>query len=187
MHELEQYFSKAFDSVKPIWAFFVVAANYILFPDAAYIPAAGALGGAVILDIITKYYALGKRNGGILAAFRTHKINSESFWEGTKIKLFSYLSIMILAGLSVRVTMLDKVAVFLATVAYSIMFLRESQSVMENLIDAGATWLEPLLNWTKRKQEKVLDQELTILSSEALEMSNEKPLNLPTKEDELDG
>lgn len=160
MDDLQSYISKVLESVKPIGAILLTAVNYVLFPDAAYVPAALGLGGAVVMDIITKYYALSVKHGGLRAAFVSHAINSDDFWAGTKVKLLSYLSIMVLAGLSVRVTMLERVAVFLATVAYSVMFLREAQSVLENLIDAGADWLEPLLAWTKRKQEEVLEEKV---------------------------
>nr|WP_277603135.1 phage holin family protein [Brevibacillus sp. SYP-B805] len=133
--------------------------NYVLFPDDAFVPASIAVGSAMLLDIITKYYAVCVNNGGFREALRTRKLSSASLWKGTQRKLISYLVIMVLCGLSVRVTMLTSVAVFIATVAYSIMFLRESQSVIENLIDAGHEDLEWFLFFLKRKQSKVLEED----------------------------
>lgn len=156
---LAEYLYKAILAVKPTWVALVSIANYVLFPDDAYIPASIALVSALVLDILTKYYSISVQNGGLKNAIKTRKISSSSLWIGTQRKIISYLVIMVLCGLSVRVTMLTSVAVFLSTVAYSIMFLRESQSCVENLIDAGHEDLEWLLFWLKRKQDKVLETE----------------------------
>ena len=153
------YLTKAASSVKPIWIALVSAINYVLFPDDAFVPAAIAVGSAMILDILTKYYAVSVNNGGFRKALRSRKLSSASLWKGTQRKIISYLVIMVLCGLSVRVTMLTSVAVFLSTVAYSIMFLRESQSIIENLIDAGHEDLEWFLFFLKRKQQKVLEED----------------------------
>lgn len=157
--EVITYITDAVALVKPVWAFFMSVVSYVLFPDKAFIPAAIALVGATILDIITRYYALSVNNQGFRNAVKTHVINSENFWTGTRKKIIGYLVVMILSGLSVRITPLTQIAVFMATFAYSIMFLRESQSVIENLIDAGHSDLEWFLFWVKKKQENILQQE----------------------------
>ncbi len=157
LNEVVMYLQDAAAKVKPAFVILVSFLNYVLFPDAAYIPAAAALGGAMLLDIITKYYALSVKSNGIKNAIKNKEISSETLWVGSRRKIISYLVVMILCGLSVRVTMLVTVAVFLSTIAYSIMFLRESQSVIENLIDAGHTDLEWLLFWLRKKEETVLD------------------------------
>lgn len=153
------YLTKAVQTVSPLWVGFTSLVSYVIFPDEAYIPAVIALTSAMALDIITKYYSVGAQNGGLRNAIRTKKLTSNSLWKGTQKKIISYLVIMILCGLSVRVTMLTSVAVFLSTVAYSVMFLRESQSVIENLIDAGHDDLQWLLFWLKKKENKVLEAE----------------------------
>lgn len=66
--------------------------------------------------------------------------------------------VAILVGLSYRVVQLEQLSVFLASVVYSILFLREAQSVLENLCDAGADF-RWLLRWTKNKQDQIFDQE----------------------------
>lgn len=45
-----------------------------------------------------------------------------------------------------------------ATVVYSIIFLREAQSILENLCDAGAD-LKWLLIWNRKKQEQIFESE----------------------------
>jgi len=155
---MTEYFEKLIEGAKPVWAFFITLINYILFPDQAFKTAAMAVGAAIILDIFTKYMALSEQEGGLKNALKKKIINSNRLWEGTKIKLFSYLIVFILAGLSYRVTMLHQASVFLATVVYTVIFLREAQSILENLCDAGAdfNWL---LLWAKKKEKQILEDD----------------------------
>jgi len=94
-----------------------------------------------------------------MKAVRACSISSNKLWEGTRIKLFSYLVVAILAGLSYRVVQLEQLSIFFATVVYSIIFLREAQSILENLCDAGAD-LKWLVIWTKKKQDQILETEI---------------------------
>lgn len=158
MRALYQYFERAMETASPFCALLITIINYVLFPDQAFFTAFVAVGAAILLDIITKYIALSRLSGGLRAAVKTRKICSQTLWEGTRIKLISYLVVFILAGLSYRVTMLAEASVFLATVVYTVIFLRESQSVIENLCDAGAD-LNWLLIWTKKKQQQILDSD----------------------------
>lgn len=154
------YMAKAWQAVHPAWVAFISLVNYVLFPDDAFIPAAISLIISMILDIVTKYYAVKHSNKCTwFECFKSRKLSSNQLWFGSRKKIISYLIIMILAGLSVRVTMLTDVAVFLSTIAYSVMFLRESQSVVENLIDAGHDDLKWLLFWLKRKESRVLESQ----------------------------
>ncbi len=155
---MNNYIEKLISGTKPIWAFFISCINYVLFPDKAYQTAAIAVGGAILLDIITKYIALSKGAGGYQKAVKTKIIYSKTLWDGTRIKLVSYLIVFILAGLSYRVTMLTQVSVFLATVVYTVIFLREAQSILENLCEAGAD-LKWLLIWTRKKEKQILEAE----------------------------
>ncbi|WP_427340662.1 phage holin family protein [Caloranaerobacter sp. DY30410] len=158
MEQFYQYVEKVISGTKPFWGTVLATMVYIMFPEQAYMTAAMAVGGAILLDILTKYIALSYQSKGFRNAIKQKKIFSKTLWEGTKIKLVSYLIIAILAGLSYRVTMLTQVSVFLATVVYSVIFLREAQSIIENLIDAGAD-LKWLLIWTKKKQKQILESE----------------------------
>lgn len=157
--EMFEYLVGAVQKVKPFFVFLVTIINYVLFPDKSYIPSAIALGGALILDIITKYYALQKPYKGLMNAIKAGAICSERFWNGTKKKIISYLVVMILCGLSVRVTQIALLSTVISTVAYSIMFLREAQSCIENLIAAGHEDLSWFLLILKRKQKTILEQD----------------------------
>jgi hypothetical protein len=130
----------------------------MMFPDAAYIPAAIAVGISFALDLFTKLNALAKNNGGYYNAIHKKIILSDTLWRKTSIKLYSYLIIFILAGLSARVTPLEIVGIGIATLAYSVIFIRELQSNIENLIEAGADWLKPFLSWSKQKEKDIYSQ-----------------------------
>jgi phage-related holin len=132
--------------------------HYTLFPEKCFETAAMAVGVAVILDILTKYISLAKGAGGFIKAIKKRDISSNALWEGTSIKVFSYFVVFILAGLSYRVTMLTQASVLLATVVYAVIFLREAQSILENLCDAGAD-LNWLLVWTRKKEKQILEDD----------------------------
>lgn len=155
---MSEYLEKAFDSVQPIWAVFLSAIIYVLFPETAYLKAFCAVLGAMVLDVLTKYRAIARNNGGYMNALKIGKLNSHSMWKGTSRKIYDYLVIFILAGLSYRVSPVGRVVVFLGTVIYAIMFLRESQSIIENLNEAGGDWGWALKIIKKRKK-RILDEE----------------------------
>lgn len=149
---------KVVDYVKPTLAFLFSLISYVLFPDEAYIPPTIGLVGLLIMDVITKYYAISRQAGGFRKAVKTRKISSESMWRGTKKKLVSILVVMICCGLLLRFTeFLPTIAVIMTTVCYSFMGWRELQSVAENMIDAGHDDLRWFLNLIKKKKKKFLD------------------------------
>ena len=158
MEQLQTYIAKAMAGAIAYLGAFLGTCNYVLFPDKAILTSACAVGALIILDIITKYVALSHQAGGYMKAVRNCSISSNKLWDGTRIKLYSYLVVAILVGLSYRVVQLEQLSVFLASVVYSILFLREAQSVLENLCEAGADF-RWLLRWTKNKQDQIFDQE----------------------------
>jgi hypothetical protein len=158
MIEIQNFLQKSWDTVNPYLAAIWATICWIMFPDAAYVPAAVAVGIAVILDLITKLYALSAQNGGYIAATKKKIIYSDTLWRKTKVKLFAYLVVMILAGLSIRVSPLEKMGIFASTIIYSVIFVRECQSNVENLIEAGAEGLRPFLFWLKKKEKIILEE-----------------------------
>lgn len=158
MDQFIDYIHKNLSGLKTLAAFMLGGVNYLMFPDAALANAAYAVGVCIILDIFTKFRAISKRHGGYMRAVRKSKISSQMLWDGTRTKLYSYLVVAILAGLAYRVIFFQQLSIFLGSVVYAVLFLRESQSIVENLIDAGAQ-LEWLLLWTKRKEKQILEIE----------------------------
>lgn len=155
---MSEYIEKAFNSVQPIWAVFLSAIMYVLFPETAYLKAFCAVLGAMVLDVLTKYRAIAKKNGGYWNAIKIGKLNSHSMWLGTSRKIYDYLVVFILAGLSYRVAPIAGAAVLLSTVVYMVMFFRESQSIVENLNEAGGNW-GWLLKIIKRRKSKIFEEE----------------------------
>lgn len=153
-----EYLEKAFESVRPLWAVFLSAIMYILFPETAYLKAFCAVLGAMVLDVLTKYRAIARNNGGYWKAIKTGKLNSRSMWVGTSRKIYDYLVVFIMVGLSYRVSPVGSVVVYLGTVVYAVMFLREGQSIVENLNEAGGDW-NWILKIIKKRKEKIFDNE----------------------------
>jgi hypothetical protein len=157
MIEVQSFIQKLSDTVNPYLAIVWAGICWTMFPDAAYVPAAIAVGAAVILDLVTKLYSLAANNGGYIVATREKIILSDTLWKKTRTKLFAYVVVMILAGLSIRVAPLEKVGIFMATIIYAIIFVRECQSNVENLIEAGAEGLRPFLFWLKKKEKSICE------------------------------
>lgn len=156
------YFAKAATQTNPVVVFILTAVNYLFFPEESYKHAAIAVTIAVILDILTKYYAVAKRNGGFRASIKTGALSSRRMWEGAKIKLIDLFVILLLAGLSARVTMVSQiyqVSVIIATAAYIIMFLREAHSVVENLVEAGHHDMRWFLIFLGKKHDEIVNKE----------------------------
>lgn len=155
---MNEYLKNAFESVQPICALLLSAIMYVMFPESSYLTAFCAVIGVMLLDIITKYYSIAVHHGGIWKSIKGKFINSNSMWVGTSRKIFAYLIIFIMVGLSYRVTTIAGISAFLATVVYSVLFLRECQSILENLNDAGSDvgWL---LSIVKKRKNKILEDE----------------------------
>jgi len=156
---IRDFFGRAWQQINPLLAWGWAGICWVLFPDAAYIPAAVATGGAIVMDIITKFIAISRSAGGYFKAIRAGAISSDVLWQRTKDKLIWYLCVVILVGLAARVTMLRVFGITVSTVVYSVVFIREFQSNLENLRDAGCPWAGPLVDWTKRKEDAVLNDD----------------------------
>lgn len=156
MYEL---FNKVLETVKPAIALLGACITYLIFPEESFIGWCIALWVAVVLDLLTRWYAIFKKAGGVKKALKTKVWSSQAMFEKTSIKIISYLVIQILAGLSMRLVDIPYISNIVATVVYAFLFFREFTSNIENLIDAGADYLQPLLFWMKKKEGKVLENE----------------------------
>ena len=155
MSDFLRYFEKSFSGIKPIIAWILTALGCILFPNEIYLFAVMAVTGAALLDIVTKWWSICRLNGGYIKSVESHKLQSRTLWDGTKVKIFSYLIVMILTGLSYRVVFLEQAGIFIASFVYMVLFIREFQSNVENLIAGGAK-LQWLLLFTKRKENDLM-------------------------------
>lgn len=151
-----KYFEKSFSGVKPILAAIISLFGYVLFPDKFYYTAVLTVTAAALCDIVTKWWSICRINGGYVKAVTNHKLQSKSLWDGTRVKIFSYLIVMILTGLSYRVVYLEQAGIFLASFVYVVLFIRECQSNLENLIAGGAK-LQWMLLFTRKKLKDLMN------------------------------
>lgn len=154
MYEL---FQKIFVTVKPAVALLWAAITWLMFPEQSFVVWCIATWVAVVLDMMTRWFAIFVKSGGIAKAIKTKAWNSETMWNKTFIKIVSYLVIQILAGMSMRFISIPYISNIVSTVVYSFLFFREFASNIENLIEAGADYLKPLLFWVKKKEKETLE------------------------------
>lgn len=163
------YFASVIFNTDPIIQFLTALGSafaWIAFPDKAMITPAFAVVIVAVLDLITKYYAKAQkcRDGrnilyGFWRAIKVKELRSATMFRGTIRKLISYMTIMILSGLAYKFGEFQGIASAFSVLAYALMFLRESQSVIENLIEAGHTDLKWLLDIIKKRRAALGDEE----------------------------
>jgi len=156
--EMSNYLVGALHALNQVIVAIGAILSFVLYPNAIYQVYALAVAVVVVLDLVTKYYAISVKNGGLANSIKTRKISSNSMWMGTRKKIVSYFVIMLLVGLSYHFETFLFPAEYIGSMAYLIMFLRESQSILENLIDAGYEDLDWLRLLLKNKSEDVLDK-----------------------------
>ena len=150
------------------------AISTFLFPESAYITASAAVLGMMALDLLTKLYALSKQAGGLRKAFKQHKINSKSFAKGTMDKLIVFGVLLIICGCAYRISPIESLATWFMQVVFSLMFLRDTLSIIENLTDAGVGGLSLFKRVVKKKLNEYVDEE----GSDAMDTEN-KNTNTP--------
>jgi len=155
-----ELFEKIYNTVKPAIAILSAIITWLMFPEQSFVVWFIALWVAVVLDLFTRWFAIFVKSGGIVKAFKAKAWNSEAMFHKTSIKIVSYLVIQILAGLSMRFVSIPYISNIVATVVYSFLFFREFASNIENLIEAGADYLQPLLFWVKKKEKEALEEKL---------------------------
>lgn len=156
---MNELFYKVWDTVKPATVLIWACVTYLILPEESFIAWCIALWVAVVLDLFTRWYAIFKKAGGIRKAIKSKAWSSKEMYERTSVKIISYLVIQILAGLSLRLVDIPYISNIVATVVYAFLFFREFTSNIENLIDAGADYLKPLLFWVRKKGKDVLEKE----------------------------
>ncbi|MDR7856076.1 hypothetical protein [Tissierella sp.] len=155
LKDIGGYIDRAFTGAKPVLGAIVTFAGFVMFPVQFYRTSFLAVFAAAIIDAITKIYSICKKNGGYKNSVKKKKVFSKTLWKGTEVKFVSYLMISVLTGLSYRVVYLEGLGIFIASFVYSVMFMREFQSNIENLIEAGAK-LDWLLLFARKKNKELM-------------------------------
>lgn len=154
--ELGVYVKRLFENDYLIWVSVLGSLLCKLcFPEASYLYAAGAVLGIMLIDLLTKLYALSKQAGGIKKAIGTHKITSSAFAKGTLDKLLVFGIMLIICGLAYRLTPITEVATWFTQIIFTLMFLRDALSILENLNDAGVRGLGIFKKVIQSKMEEI--------------------------------
>lgn len=128
-----------------------------LFPEKQYLYGAGAVLIIMVLDLATKLFSLSRQGGGLRQSLAEKKISSRAFARGTFDKLLVFGIMMIICGCAYRLTIISEIAVWFTQLVYTLMFLRDLLSILENLRDAGVGGLRIFEKAVKKKMEEYVD------------------------------
>jgi phage-related holin len=122
-----------------------------------YNAAMGALGILVVLDWLTKWWALSKSVGGFWIAWRTDVISSRGMRDGLS-KIFWYIVLLIAAHQLESFRILGYVLGSAPKeLLSSYLALIETKSLLENLRDTGMKGIDPLINLFSKKQNQIAE------------------------------
>ncbi len=138
-----------------IWA----TISSFLFPEAAYLTAAGAVLGMMMLDLVTKIYSLARQEHGLRRAIRNHRILSNKFAKGTTDKLLIFGVMLVICGFAYRITPIATLSTWFMQIVFTLMFLRDALSIIENLMDAGVSGLSIFKKIVKKKMDDYIKAE----------------------------
>lgn len=129
-----------------------------LFPEKQYLYGAGAVLVIMVLDLATKLFSLSRQGGGIRQSIAERKISSRAFARGTFDKLLVFSIMLIICGCAYRLTVISSVAIWFTQLVYTLMFLRDLLSILENLRDAGVGGLRIFEKAVKKKMSEYVDE-----------------------------
>ena len=130
-----------------------------LFPEKQYLYGALAVLVIMVLDLATKLFSLSRQGGGLRRSLAEKKISSRAFARGTFDKLLVFGIMMIICGCAYRLTVISEVALWFTQLVYTLMFLRDLLSILENLRDAGVGGLRIFEKAVKKKMGEYVDEE----------------------------
>lgn len=129
------------------------------FPEEQYLYGTVAVLGMMALDLITKLYAVKKQAGGWRKSIALCKISSQLFFKGTIDKLIVFGVMLIICGFAYRLTIVSQVAIWFTQVVFTLMFLRDTLSIIENLRDAGIKSLGLFEKVIRKKMSEYVDND----------------------------
>ena len=144
-----------FLAVSTVWG----VISTFLFPEDVIMTAALAVLGIMLVDLLTKIFALSKQSGGIKRAIKGHRITSAKFAKGTLDKLIVFGVMLIIGGCAYCISPVSTAATGFMQIVFSLMFLRDILSIIENLTDAGVSGLGPFKKLFAKKMEDYCGEE----------------------------
>lgn len=155
---VSSYISKLFENHILVVLSAIGAFLYrFFFPEEQYLYGTLAVLGMMLLDLITKLYAIKKQAGGWKKSITSCKISSQLFFKGTADKLVVFGVMLIICGFAYRLTIVSQVAIWFTQVVFTLMFLRDALSIIENLSDAGIKSLGLFEKVVRKKMSEYVD------------------------------
>lgn len=124
-------------AISAIWA----AVAGFIFPEQAIQTAAAAVAVVMILDLVTKLFALARQSKGFIKAIKMRTISSAKFWKGTSDKIVVFIIMLVIGGCAYMISPVTDIATWFMQAIFTLMFLRDMLSIVENLSDAGVSGL----------------------------------------------
>ena len=117
----------------------------------------------VVIDTITKQCAIVKKHYGkinfinFLKACITNRISSKSMKIGLGVKIFFYLIFLYIAH---QVGFMSEIIgqKIISNTFYSLLFLIETKSIGENLLECGYNKIKPLLDFLNIKEDEIINK-----------------------------
>ena len=158
--DVVSYISKLFENhilvaLSAIGAFLY----HFFFPEEQYLYCTLAVLGMMALDLITKLYAIKKQAGGWKKSIASCKISSQLFFKGTMDKLLVFGVMLIICGFAYQLTLIAQIALWFTQIVFTLMFLRDTLSIIENLRDAGIKSLGLFEKVVRKKMSEYVDND----------------------------
>lgn len=132
--QLKRYFENdVLIALGTLWAYIVT----FLLPTSAIATSVSAVLIIMCLDLVTKLYSLARQSGGLRKAFKSRQISSNKFAKGTLDKLVIFGAMLVINGCAYNLMMIKDIAIWFSQVVFTVMFLRDVLSILENLHDSG--------------------------------------------------
>mgnify|MGYP000866150920 FL=1 len=155
---IRSYISKLFENHILVALSAIGAFLYnFFFPEEQYLYGTVAVLGMMALDLITKLYTIKKQAGGWKKSIASGKISSQMFFKGTVDKLLVFGIMLIICGFAYQLTLIAQIAIWFTQVVFTLMFLRDTLSIIENLRDAGIKSLGLFEKVIRKKMSEYVD------------------------------
>lgn len=146
--------NEIFISIGLVWATIVE----FLLPTDMMKTAAVAVLLVMGLDLVTKLFAIAKKSHGFIRAIKCHKIRSAKFAKGTLDKLIVFGVMLVISAAAYKLMIVETLANWFVQIVFTIMFLRDTISILENLAEAGVKGLGIFQKLIKKKMDDVCEE-----------------------------
>lgn len=153
-----QTFAKLFDNhLAWLGGLLLGVITYLVEPGAAFY----ALWIVVACDLVSRLITEARNHDGIIRAIKNGHISSDKAIRGTGVKIAAYFIMCVIAAQSKHLIPYEFAAGLVANIVYSILFFVEVLSIAENFLEAGVEEFSWLARFSKRKLEKICEDENT--------------------------